>query len=103
MGQFIDQRSSYFHLTNIVFSLWFRDDRQRIFALIDEWFYEGNKDKSKTINHKLSLSSPPHDKKERNSNERYQANGLFAPRKLFRGIKKLCADAGRIRMFFHGG
>src|SRR6187401_157181 len=59
-------------------------------------------DKCKTINPKLSLSSPPYEQKERNSNERHQANGLFASWKLFRGIEELCADAGGIRMFFYG-
>jgi hypothetical protein len=56
----------------------------------------GYDDECKTINPKLSLSSPPYEQKEGNSNEWDQAHGFSTPRELFWGGKELCSDAGGI-------
>jgi len=56
----------------------------------------GYYDERKTINPKLSLSSPPYEQKEGNSHEWYQAYRVLTSRELFWGGKELCAHAGRI-------
>jgi hypothetical protein len=77
--------------------------RGRNFQNFDEWFQGGFYYNRKTINPKLSLSSPPYERKERNSNEWHQAHWFFTPRELFWGSEKLCADARGIRVLFYGG
>jgi len=67
--------------------------RGRNFQNFDEWFRVVYYDKRKTINPKLSLSSPPYEQKEGNSNEWHQAHRFFTSWELFWGGKELCSDA----------
>ena len=60
----------------------------------------GYYDKRKTINPKLSLSSPPYEQKERNSNEWHQANRFFTPRNYFGAVRNYVRMQEEYECFF---